>query len=108
MQQTNDMQEYIIPKNVRTRVEFFSGFGFKELFLFLVGLGVGFLIFGAVYLLTDSLLSFIFLGLGGGVGFFLGKPDPRTGKSALDLLTDYQSFNMKPKRYFYRFGGGRK
>lgn len=101
------MKVYIVPKNVKTRFQIFEGFGWFELFLFLLGLGIGAMISGILYFVFRSLFCFIFAVFGGAVGFFLGKPDPRTGRSALDLVNDYKDFNTRPKKYYYRFGRGR-
>lgn len=101
------MSKFLIPKNVSTRLEFFSGFGWRELYLVLIGLGVGGLLFLLTFLITHSFYSIAFVGAGAGIGFFLGKPDPRTRKNALDFFRDYQAFNRRAKRYYYRHGEGR-
>ncbi|EJW13862.1 PrgI family protein [Paenibacillus alvei] len=98
---------YFIPKNVRSRFEFLPGFGVRELLITLTGAVIGLAIAFIVYLFTQHILSFVLVGLVGGLSFFLAKPDPRTGKNALDLLKDIQSYKSRPKRYFYRYGDGR-
>lgn len=98
---------YLIPKNVRTRLEFFTGFGFKELGLLLAGLFVGGILAGLVYLITHSFFCLVLLALGGGIGFILGRQDPRTGMNALDFFKAWKSFQSKRKRYFYKYGDGR-
>lgn len=99
---------FLIPKNVKTRVEFFSGFGFRELGLLLAGAAAGGALFGLVYMITKSLFSVIFLALGGGIGFFIGKQDPRTGMNVLDFFQAWKSFQSKRRRYFYQHGHGRE
>ena len=102
-----DLKIYFIPKNVKTRFEFFDGYGLREagitLIFTLCGLALGFILW--LFFGRDILL-FLFLPAGA-LGFFLSKPDPRTGKSALMLIRDVRDFNSKQKRYFYRFGSGR-
>lgn len=102
------MKSYIVPKNVRARFQFADGFGWFELLICLVGVITGGVIAAVVFLITKSPFSLTFLVFGGALGFFLGKPDPRTGQSALDLIKDYKAFNTKPKRYYYSFGKGRE
>ncbi|MGG2201883.1 PrgI family mobile element protein [Paenibacillus validus] len=98
---------FLIPKNVRTRLEFFTGFGFRELGLLFAGLAVGGILFGLVFLLTKSWFSLVFAAAGGGAGFILGRQDPRTGMNALDFFKAWKSFQTKRKRYFYKYGDGR-
>ena len=99
--------DYLIPKNVKARFEFFTGFGFLELGLVIAGLVTGAMVFGVLYLITGSLFAFITVIAGGAAGFFLGKRDPRTGMSAMVLFKSWKVFQSKQKRYFYRFGHGR-
>lgn len=98
---------FLIPKNVRTRLEFFTGFGFRELGFVLVGLIIGGILFLITFLITHSLFSIVFLGVCGTAGFLLGRPDPRTGMNALDFFKAWKAFQTKRKLYFYRFGDGR-
>lgn len=99
--------DFLIPKNVKTRYTFFEGFGFRELGLTLIGLAAGGLLFGLFYVITDSLFSIVCIGFGGGLGFVISKPDPRTGRSPLELLKSWRAFRKKQKKYFYVFGTGR-
>ncbi|MCP1312093.1 PrgI family mobile element protein [Paenibacillus tyrfis] len=98
---------FLIPKNVRTRMEFFTGFGWFELFILLIGLGVGILLFGIAFLITHSFITLLFIVVGGTAGFLLGKPNPYTGMNALSFLKAFKAFKTKRNRYFYRFGDGR-
>lgn len=98
---------FLIPKNVRTRFEFFAGFGFKELFLLLAGIIIGGGISTIIYLITHSLFSFLLTALFGTVGFILGKPDPRTGMNGLTHFKAMRAFQSKQRLFFYRHGSGR-
>ena len=97
----------MIPKNVRARLEFFPGFGFRELGITVLGLGIGAIISFLIYLITNHVFSFLFAVIGCTFGFLLSKPEPHTGKSPLSLIKDIRQYNSKPKRYYYRFGEGR-
>jgi uncharacterized membrane protein YhiD involved in acid resistance len=98
---------YLIPKNVKARFEFFSGFGFKELLWLLAGIGLGAGISMLVYLVTHSLFSFIVTALFGTIGFIAGKPDPRTGLNGVDHFKAMRAFQSKRRLFFYRHGDGR-
>ena len=98
---------YIIPKNVRSRFQFFEGFGWFELFLVLLGTAIGFILSMIIFLITKSPLSFLFIVAGGAFGFFLGVSDPRTNQNVIDIFRASRSFHSRPKRYYYRFGDGR-
>ncbi|WP_274655577.1 PrgI family protein [Paenibacillus humicola] len=102
------MANYIVPKNVKSRFEFVTGFGWRELFIMLAGVCIGLIAGGFVFVLMQSVFSIGLIGLGGGIGFFIGRTDPRTGKNALDLLRDFRHYQSKPRRYLYIFGSGRR
>lgn len=101
------MEEYLIPKNVKARFEFFEGFGFLELGVTLVGLAAGGLLSGIVYLITESAASILFAGFGAAGGFVASRPIPHLGMNALQLFRYSQKYRSQPKRYLYRFGSGR-
>ncbi|MGE7828543.1 PrgI family protein [Paenibacillus sp. NPDC093718] len=100
--------EYFIPKNVKTRVELLPGFGIKELLIVLVGAVIGLILSFIIFFFSKSPMSFLVVVLFAALSFFLAKPEPRTGRNALDLLKDIRSFKSKPSRYYYRFGEGRE
>jgi hypothetical protein len=99
--------EFLIPKNVRTRFEFFTGFGFKELFMLLAGIVVGGGLSFLVFLITHSLFSFLLTALFGSIGFIAGKRDPRTGLNGIDHFKAMRAFQSKQRLFFYRHGDGR-
>lgn len=99
---------YFIPRNIKTRFEFFEGFGFLELFLFLMFAAVGGSISYIVYLFTKKFFSIMFLVLFGAVGLVAVRKDPRLGVSAFDLMREYRHFSSKQKSYYYHFGTGRE
>lgn len=102
------MANFIVPKNVKSRFEFFSGFGWKELIFLLFGAVAGFLISGIIFIVSHNLVAFLIAPIGAVLGFFTGKTDPRTGKNLLTLIKDFKDFQTRPKRYQFRYGEGRK
>lgn len=94
---------YIIPKNVKSKFEFFPGFGWKELFLsllfFLVGIGIYFF----MGLFTKSMFRMVVVALITGTGALFVMEDPRTGTSFLSFITNYKKYKSRPRRYQYRF-----
>lgn len=99
---------YLIPKNVKTRFEFFTGFGWKELLITFIGLTIGTIFFFLLGLFTQSLLRLLFVVVGGIAGFMVCKADPRTGQSLLSLVSNFRNFKSKNQTYYYVFGSGRK
>lgn len=100
--------DYMIPKNVDSRFEFFTGFGWRELFITLAGVAVGFLLFFGIGLLISHLLiRLIVLVIPAFVAFLASAPNPRSGKALMDYFKDLKIYKSKQKRYFYRFGEGR-
>lgn len=99
---------YLIPKNVKTRFEFFTGFGWRELLITAIGLAIGGIIFYIVSIFTDSIFALIIIALGVGGGYLISKPDPRTGQNLLELIHNFKSFKSKTHTYYYVFGEGRK
>lgn len=103
-----DKDSYLIPKNVKTRFEFFNGFGWRELFLTLTGIAIGSVIYILSGLFTDSIFRVIIIFVFGAIGFFASHSDPRTGKNVIDFLRDLKMYKSKQKRYMYVFGKGRE
>jgi len=102
-----ELKPYVVPKNVKTRIEFFSGFGMKEVGMILLAGMVGACLGLILWFIQGSPL---WLGLAiptGSFGFFLSKQNPRTGRNTLDILKDMRQYRNKPKRYYYRHGEGR-
>ncbi|WP_054029114.1 PrgI family protein [Bacillus sp. FJAT-28004] len=107
MEENIEFKPYVVPKNVKSRFEIFNGFGMKELAMVLIGGLIGACLGLIIMFIVGSPL---WLGLtvpGGALGFFIGKPDPRTGRNTFDLINDVRRFKGKPTRYYYRFGDGR-
>ncbi len=97
---------YMIPKNVKQRFEFFPGLGFKELIMILGGLIVGSLIFMFLGLVTRSFARIIVVALTVSIGFFAGKPDPRSSKTVLNLIVDAKEWRLRQQRFLYFYGRG--
>lgn len=97
---------YLIPRNVRQRFEFFPGMGFKELLMIVGGLAVGLLVFFVSGLFTKSMARLLLIGLCGSVGYSLGRAEPRSGKTVLDIIMDAKQWKVNQKTFFYVFGKG--
>jgi hypothetical protein len=96
---------YIIPKNVKSKFEFFPGFGWKELFISLIFLLVGVGLFFLSGLFTRSMFRVIFIALTTATGILFVIEDPRSG-SFLKFVQSYRKYKRKPRRYEYRFKRG--
>lgn len=99
---------YLIPKNIKTRFEFFQGFGFFELFLTIMFITVGLVVSFFVFFLSKHMLSFLIVVVFGALGLIVVKKDPRFGLSILELILEYKHFYSKQRTYFYRYGSGRE
>lgn len=99
---------YVIPKNISTRIEFFPGFGMKEIGIMIIGAVIGACAAAIFWFLQGSPLWFGIAVPTGAFGFFIGKPNPRTGRNILDIIKDQRDYKSKPQRYFYRYGSWRE
>lgn len=98
---------YLVPKNVKTRFEFFTGFGWKELFITLIGFVIGVALFFIIGLITKSMLRILILIIPTIAAFMICRADPRTGLNLLQLINNFKNFKTKTQTYFYIFGEGR-
>lgn len=100
--------KYMIPKNVKTRFEFMEGFGWKELFITLLGALIGVCLFFILLIFKFPVIIRLPLAIFPiGIAFFISKRDSRTNKSVIDLLKEFRDFSRKQRVYFYHFGTGR-
>lgn len=97
---------YLIPRNVRQRFEFFPGMGFRELSMIVGGLAIGFVLFFLFGLFTGSAARILVVGLTASVGYFLGRAEPRSGKTVLDIIKDAKQWKVSQRTYLYVFGKG--
>jgi len=98
------MQLYQVPKNISARFEFFSGFGWKELFFVLIGLSVGLFVYLILSIFTKSIIRYLIVLILTGLAYFLVIPGP-DGNSVLSLIKYYLKWSKKQKRYLYVQGG---
>lgn len=99
---------YFVPKNVKSRFEIVPGVGLPELTVILIAAAVGIGISYLLFLLTSVIFCFVIAVFFSAFGIFVAKPHPVTGKNALTMLKDLQAYKLKQKRYYYRYGSGRK
>lgn len=103
--------EYLIPANVKSRFEFFEGWGLKELMITvlatLIGVAVCTLLFFVFWPFKWKVFVYLLVPLFTGIGFALTNRDPRIGRNALELIKDRRNYANKPNLYMYRHGSGR-
>lgn len=100
--------QYLVPRNVNARFTFFEGFGWKELFLCLVGAAVGAVLFLLLSLFLKNIIARLIISIFPVVlAFVVSKENPRTGLSLLNLLKDFRQFVGQQKLYLYYHGKGR-
>ncbi len=100
--------KYLIPENVKSRFEFFPGFGFYELLITLIGVVIGAIIYFIISVFTNHPVALVAIPIVAGGGFMLSKPDKRTGMSVLAMIENFKQFKTRQKKFYYVFGSGRK
>ncbi len=68
------------------------------------GLVAGFLIFSFLGLFTSSFARIIAVALTTSIGFFIGKADPRSSKTVLNLIMDAKAWRLSQRRFLYIYG----
>lgn len=106
MEENKETNLYLIPKNVKAKFQFFTGFGWLEIFIVVTGFLIGVFLFLFLGLFTKSFLRIFVVVLFTTLGFGLVSPDPKTGTCLLKLLKDFKAYKAKPKRYLYIYGRG--
>lgn len=96
---------YLIPRNISNRFEFFPGWGWPELIMLLVGIGIGVLICVLLGLITHSPARFLPILLFGAIGYIATKPIMADGSTALQIIKYMQRHNNSQKLYLYQKGG---
>ncbi|MBO8169076.1 MAG: hypothetical protein H0Z35_07840 [Thermoanaerobacteraceae bacterium] len=104
-------KKYIVPRNVRSRVEFFPGFGFKELAAVGMGGMVGFALQYIVGLLPlafklQSFIKIVVVTICVGVPYMLVKPDT-AGNTLLQQLQAYRNWSGRRKKYLFKRSDGK-
>lgn len=91
---------YHIPQNVQSRFTFFGDFGFLELLITLIGIGVGLTLQAVIGLFFPRLLVRLSLVLiFGAAGFMVTQKTP--DGSLLDLLRKMKKWKSSQRRYLY-------
>ena len=102
-------KEYLVPRETKTKMEIFPGFGFVELLAVAAGMAVG-----AVLQLIPAVLPlpigpkmfarlFIFA-LPAGMMFMLFKQDT-AGNSLYQQIKAFRAWSSRPKIYYYKRRG---
>ncbi|MBO8129280.1 MAG: hypothetical protein H0Z39_08805 [Peptococcaceae bacterium] len=93
---------YLIPRNVVTRFEFFTGFGWFELIAVAVGGLIGLVLFKLTNLLGVPSLAALISGIvPPAAAFFVTRPTAAGGESLFVLLQRGMQWGRSPKRYLY-------
>lgn len=91
---------YHIPQNVQSRFTFFGDFGFLELFITLIGVGIGIALQAIIGLFFPHLLIRLFIILVfGAAGFMVTQKTPNG--SLLELLRKMKKWKSSQRRYLY-------
>ncbi|MBZ4687329.1 MAG: hypothetical protein JG764_962 [Clostridiales bacterium] len=103
------MKEYLVPRSVKSRMEFFPGMGLPELGALAAGAVLGYLLQLIMSILPLSVklqlfLRFFFFALPPGIAFMLTKKTV-SGTSAWQQLRDWRKFEKSRKIYYYKRKG---
>lgn len=96
---------YLIPRNISKRFEFFPGWGWKELFILLIALGIGTVLSFTLSLVISHPACHLLIVLFGGIGYMSTQPVMADGSTALQMLSYMQKYRQSQKLYLYRRGG---
>lgn len=108
MEERDYENPYLIPKNIKARFEVIPGIGWREIFVTLIGLIIGLLLFVLLGAFSVPIIVRMFItAVCAAIGYGISVPNPRTGFNLLDILKLMRRFNSKTKRYYYVFGEGR-
>ncbi len=103
------MKDYLIPSNVKSRFEFFPGFGWIELGLTVGGIMVGGILYFLIGFLNQSFIVRFLPGVIITSVMFLGSvQNPRTGFSPFSFFRRQKRYQQQQNRFRYVFcsGGG--
>ncbi|WP_422445385.1 hypothetical protein [Thermoanaerobacterium sp. DL9XJH110] len=104
-----DDKEYLVPRAVRTRMEFFPGFGILELLVVGAGGAMGFLLQYLLSFLPFSpgikpFIKIVTVTLFTGAPYIFVKQD-MFGASLYTQLKAFRKWDSRPKKYLYVFTG---
>lgn len=101
-----DNKKYLVPRAVRTRMEFFPGFGIPELLAVGAGGAIGFILQYAFSFMPfppgiKPFIKIVTLTLCAGAPYMLFKQD-MFGTSLYTQLKAFKKWDSRPKKYLYR------
>ncbi len=103
------MKEYIVPRETKTKMEIFPGFGFVEIGAVAIGMAIG----GVLQLIpavlplsaAPKIFARIFLfALPAGMAYMLFKQNT-AGNSLYQQIKAYKSWSSRSKVYYYKRRG---
>lgn len=96
---------YLIPRNISKRFEFFPGWGWRELVITLIALGIAVIIVFLLGLFISSPIRYLPGLFVVALGYLCTQPVMPDGSSALDMLKYLNRFRRGRKLYLYEKGG---
>ncbi|MCL6559158.1 MAG: hypothetical protein K6U74_10250 [Firmicutes bacterium] len=105
----DENKEYLVPRAVRSRMEFFPGFGIPEILAVGAGGAAGFLLQYLFSVLPfpagmKPFIKIVTITLFTGAPYMFVKQD-MFGTSLYTQLKAFRKWNLRPKKYFYVFTG---
>ena len=91
-----------IPLGINTRIDYFTGFGKKELAEAMVGIVLGILLSILGFLITGQQLTIVIINILFIGGSILATTKGSTNQSVVDIISDSIKFSNEKKSYPYR------
>lgn len=91
-----------IPLGINTRIDYFTGFGKKELAEAMAGIVLGILLSILGFLITGQQLTIVIINIFFIGGSILATTKGSTNQSVIDIISDSIKFNNERKSYPYR------
>ncbi|MCR8987670.1 PrgI family protein [Brevibacillus laterosporus] len=99
---------YQIPKNVKARFEFFTGFGMSDLVITSMGALLGAGLFYLAGLFTNSIGKVFLIVLPTVVFFLVTREHPLTKRPLYVTIFHIKQWKSNQRLYLYKFGRGRR
>ena len=96
---------YLIPRNISNRFEFFPGWGWRELIITAISVGIGLIFSFLIGLATLSPVKYLPVIIFAAIGYTASRPVMADGSTAIQIVKYIQRFKYSQKRYLYQKGG---
>lgn len=91
-----------VPIGVSTRIDYFPGFGKKELFQSLIGIFIGVLIAILLYIMTSQFLFVTITMISAIAVSIFACQKTNNNQSIIDIFNDMKKFNSERKHFPYQ------